>query len=45
MGIVLFLINAADIFLGFYITHGKGFKILGIVLMVNGIIIWKIKLK
>lgn len=45
MGIVLFIINALDIFLGYYITHGKGFQILGLILIVIGIVIWKIQLK
>ena len=40
IGITLFLINALDVYLGYYHTHGKGFQILGILLMVIGIVIW-----
>lgn len=45
MGVVLFVINAVDIFLGYNKTHEKGFQILGLILMIIGIIIWKIQLK
>lgn len=40
MGIVLFVINAVDVFLGCNKTHGKGFQIIGLLLMVIGIIVW-----
>lgn len=40
IGISLFIINAADVYLGHYLTHGKGFQIIGIVLMVVGMVIW-----
>jgi hypothetical protein len=39
-GISLFIINAADVYLGYYLTHGKGFQIIGIGLMVVGMVIW-----
>jgi hypothetical protein len=39
IGISLFIINAADVYLGYYLTHGKGFQIIGIILMVVGIFI------
>jgi hypothetical protein len=39
-GIALFVINAADVYLGYYKTHGKGFQIIGIGLMVMGMVIW-----
>ena len=45
MGIALFVINAVDVFLGYNKTHGKGFQILGLFLIVIGMIIWKIRLK
>lgn len=45
MGIALFVINAIDVFLGYNKTHGKGFQILGLFLIVIGMIIWKIRLK
>jgi hypothetical protein len=40
IGISLFIINAADVYLGYYLTHGKGFQIIGILLMVVGVFIW-----
>lgn len=40
IGIILFLINAADIYFGYYKTHGKGFQISGIFLIAIGVIIW-----
>ncbi len=40
IGIGLLVINALDVYLGYYYTHGKGFQILGIGLMVIGLIIW-----
>ena len=40
IGIGLWVINALDVYLGYYYTHGKGFQILGIGLMVIGILIW-----
>ncbi len=45
MGIVLFVINVVDVFLGYYKTHGKGLQIIGLFFIVIGIIIWKIQLK
>lgn len=35
-GIALFVINALDVYLGYGWTHGKGFQILGMGLMVIG---------
>jgi len=40
IGIGLWVINALDVYLGYYYTHGKGFQILGTGLMVIGLIIW-----
>ena len=45
LGIALFVINAVDVFLGYNKTHGKGFQILGLVLIAVGIITWKINEK
>lgn len=44
-GIALFVINVSDVYLGYKVTHGKGFQILGIVLMFIGVIIWLNPLK
>jgi len=41
IGILLFVINVLDVFLGYYKTHGKGFQISGLSLIIIGIIIWK----
>ncbi|HII83631.1 MAG TPA: hypothetical protein HA271_02055 [Methanobacterium subterraneum] len=40
IGIGLWVINALDVYLGYCYTHGKGFQILGIGLMVIGLVIW-----
>ena len=39
-GIALFIINALDVYLGYGWTHGKGFQILGLGLMVTGGVMW-----
>ena len=39
-GICLFIINAIDVYLGYYQTHGKGFQIVGIILMIVGMVFW-----
>jgi len=36
IGIALFIINALDVYWGYGWTHGKGFQILGMGLMVIG---------
>jgi uncharacterized membrane protein len=40
IGITLFIINALDVYLGYGWTHGKGFQIVGICLMVIGGVMW-----
>jgi hypothetical protein len=45
MGIALFVINAVDVFLGYFITHGKRFQVLALILIAIRIIIWKIQSK
>ena len=44
IGAALFIINALDVFLGYKITHGKGFQILGLILIAVGLAIWRIRL-
>lgn len=39
VGVTFIVINAVDVFLGYKITHGKGFQIIGIGLIVIGLII------
>jgi hypothetical protein len=40
IGITLFIINALDVYLGQGWTHGKGFQIVGVSLMVIGGVMW-----
>jgi hypothetical protein len=44
IGAALFVINALDVFLGYKITHGKGFQVIGLILIAVGLTIWRIKL-
>ena len=44
IGAALFVINALDVFLGYKITHGKGFQVIGLILIAVGLIIWRIRL-
>jgi len=40
IGITFFIINALDVYVGCGWTHGKGFQILGMGLMVIGGVMW-----
>ena len=44
IGAALFVINALDVFLGHKITHGKGFQVLGLILIAVGFVVWRIRL-
>ncbi|MEN6293460.1 MAG: hypothetical protein ABFD07_15790 [Methanobacterium sp.] len=44
IGAALFVINALDVFLGYKITHGKGFQVLGLILIAVGFVVWRIRL-
>jgi len=40
-GFILILINALNYFLGYFKTHGKGFQVMGIILIFIGLAISK----
>jgi len=44
IGAALFVINALDVFLGYKITHGKGFQVIGLILIAVGFVVWRIRL-
>ncbi|WP_176720323.1 MULTISPECIES: hypothetical protein [Methanobacterium] len=44
IGAALFVINALDVFLGYKITHGKGFQVIGLILIAVGVVVWRIRL-
>ena len=43
IGAALFVINTLDVFFGYKITYGKGFQVLGLILIVSGLVFWKIR--
>lgn len=45
IGAALFVINGIDVLLGYKITHGKGFQVLGLILIAVGLLVWRVKIQ